>query len=60
MFYPGYTGFRVSSNGIWYMVSGSNMLLDSPDSDYINVCYGGNFLVQRRGTLSQSLDAWTR
>jgi hypothetical protein len=65
MFYPGgYTGFRVSSNGImvylWYPVFViRNMLLYSPDSDYINVCYGGNFLVQRRGTLSQSLDAWT-
>ena len=30
-----------------------------PDSEYINVCYGGNFLVQKGGILSQSLDAWT-
>lgn len=29
-----------------------------PDSDYINVCYGGNFLYQKRGVLSQSVDAW--
>ena len=29
-----------------------------PDSDYINVCYGGNFLYQKRGILSQSVDAW--
>ena len=30
-----------------------------PDSEYINVCYGGNFLIQKRGILSQSEDTWT-
>lgn len=30
-----------------------------PDSEYINVCYGGNFFVQKKGMLSQSEDTWT-
>ena len=29
-----------------------------PDSEYINMCYGGNFLVEKKGILLQSEDAW--
>jgi hypothetical protein len=35
-----------------------DMGLVFPDSEYINVCYGGAFLFQKRGVLLQSESAW--
>ena len=43
-----------SSLGEWAKALG----LVFPDSEYVNVCYGGNFLFQKRGILTQSADAW--
>jgi hypothetical protein len=31
-----------------------------PDSDYIHVCYGGNFVTKKRGLLSQSEMVWVK
>ena len=31
-----------------------------PDSDYINVCYGGSFVTQKKGLLSQSELVWAK
>ena len=52
--YSAFKGKKYRSLGKWKDALG----LVFPNSEYINVCYGGNFLVQKRGMLSQSLDAW--